>query len=606
MSTQVRRRTQDSGRAPAPPPKSGGMRRLYWGALSGQWRGGLVLLACSVLEGLPAFFSGRLVEMAVNSGFAAGRPGLGITWLAVFGLASFTGAFGSRLVWRQLGKVVEPLRDALVTAVVRGVLHDPAPPRNGPDASGVARITQHVEVVRDATGGLLVQARAMVVTTAAAIAGLVTIAGSLVLPVAVPVVLALVGFAALLPSLARRQRALTLSDERTSAAIGSIVGGVRDVVACGAEPVAARKVDQAVTEQAAAAVRVARSGALRTLIVSLGGFAPLVLALALAPSMVARGELTAGAALGALVYLATSMQPALRGLASTASIVVLRLLVALRRISETTEVPEPRPAAGDPEGSGLTVRGLSFRWGAAPEPVVRDLDLELPPGEHLAVVGPSGIGKSTLAGLLTGLLDPQHGRVLLGGIPVGELTDRPRHVVLVPQQAYVFAGTLRDNLALFCAGATDEHLTTAVEAVGAGALLERLGGLDGELGHGAEGLSAGEAQLIALARAYAAPAGIAVLDEATSALDPAAEVRAERAFATRGGTLVVIAHRLSSAIRAHRVLLLDGQETLLGSHRELVATAPHYAEMMRAWLPSTPGVTLSTNPLDDRPVTGIR
>lgn len=559
--------------------------RLYWNALAGQWRGGLVLLACSVLEGLPAFFSGRLVELAVNSGFAVGKPGVGLGWLGVFGLAALAGAFGSRLVWWQLGKVVEPLRDALVTAVVRGVLHDPAPPRSGPDARGVARITQHVEVVRDATGGLLVQARGMVVTTAAAVAGLVTVAGSLALPVVVPVLVALAGFAALLPSLARRQRALTLADEGTAATTGSIFAGMRDVVACGAEPVAALTADHAMDRQATAAVRVARSAALRSVIVALGGFVPLVLALALAPSMVARGELTAGAALGALVYLATTLQPALRGLAATASTVVLRLLVALRRLAETTAPPERRPATESPAGLGLTVRGLTFRWGAAPEPVVRGLNLDLRPGEHLAVVGPSGIGKSTLAGLLTGLLEPQHGEVRLGGVRVGQLADRPRHLVLVPQQAYIFAGTLRENLSLFHPEASDRRLVAAAEAVGAAPLLARLGGLDAELGHGADGLSAGEAQLLALARAYAAPAGVVVLDEATSTLDPTAEVHAERAFAARGGTLVVIAHRLSSAVRAHRVLLMDGRETLLGRHDELLAAAPRYAEMMRAWLP---------------------
>jgi len=433
-----------------------------------------------------------------------------------------------------------------------------------------------------------VQARAMIVTTAGAIAGLISVAGALTVPVLVPVLLALAGFAALLPSLARRQRALTLADEHTSATAGSIVAGVRDIVACGAEPVAALTADEALAGQAAAAVRVARSGALRSLVVALGGFVPLVLALALAPGMVARGELTAGAALGALVYLATTLQPALRGLAATASTVVLRVLVALRRLAETSAAPEPRPATGIPAGPELRVHDLTFRWGAAPEPVVRGLHLSLRPGDHLAVVGPSGIGKSTLAGLLTGLLPPQHGWVRLGGVPIAEVADRPRRVVLVPQQAYVFTGTVRENLALFRPEAGDRLLIAAAHAVGAGNLLARLGGLDGGLGHDAEGLSAGEAQLIALARAYASAAGIVVLDEATSALDPAAEVRAERAFADRGGVLVVIAHRLSSAVRARRVLLMDGRETVLGSHAELVGV-PRYAEMMRAWLPETAG-----------------
>ena len=562
-----------------------GLRRLYWAALGGQWRGGVVLLACSVLEGLPAFFSGRLVELAVDRGFAAGRPGIGLGWLGLFGLAAVVGALGSRLVWQQLGNVVEPLRDALVTAVVRGVLHDESPPRNQPDASGVARITQHVETVRDATAGLLVQARRMLVTTGSAIAGLVTVAGALVLPVAVPVVAALAGFACLLPSLARRQRALTLADEHTAATAGASLAGIRDIVACGAEPVAALTMYEAVDAQAAAAVRVARSSALRSLLISLGGFVPLLLALALAPGMVADGRLTAGAALGALVYLATTMQPALRGLAATAGTVVLRLLVALRRLAETADVPGRADGTAVPHGTDVRVHGLTFGWGAMAEPVVRELDLGLQPGDHLAVVGPSGIGKSTLAGLLTGMLVPQHGRVLLGGVPVRDVPADLRHelMALIPQEAYVFAGTVRDNLGLFAPAADDDVLLHAADAVGAGELVRRLGGLDGTIGHAGEGVSAGEAQLIALARVFAGSAKVVILDEATSHLDPVAEARAERAFAARGGVLVVIAHRLSSALRADRVLVMDGRETVLGRHEELIATSPRYAELMQAW-----------------------
>jgi len=442
-------------------------RRLYWSALAGQWRGGVVLLGCSLLEGVPAFFSGRLVELSVDRGFSVGAPDAGLGWLALFGLAAVLGAFGARMVWHQLGKVVEPLRDALVTAVVRGVLHDDSPPRNQPDSSGVARITQHVEVVRDATAGLLVQARGMLVTTASALAGLVTVAGALVVPVAVPVIASLVAFVCLLPSLARRQRALALADEHTAATAGASLAGMRDIVACGAEPIAALAMYDAVDKQANAAIRVARSSAIRALVISLGGFIPLLLALALAPGLVARGELTAGAALGALVYLATTMQPALRGLAATAGTVVLRLLVALRRLAETAELPDVSDGTATPRGTDVQVHGLTFGWGATAEPVVRGLDLSLRPGEHLAVVGPSGIGKSTLAGLLTGMLVPQEGRVLLGGVPVRDVPAALRHelVALIPQEAYVFAGTVRDNVSLFAPHPSDRALVEAALAV---------------------------------------------------------------------------------------------------------------------------------------------
>lgn len=561
--------------------------RLYWTTLAAQWRGALVLLGCSVLESVPAFLSGRLVERSVNAGFAAGRPALGMAWLAVFGAVAVLGAFGSRLVWQRLGRIIEPLRDALVGAVVGGVLHGEAPQRTRSDASGVARITQHVEVVRDATAGLLVQARGMVVTTVAALAGVFSVAGNLAWLVTGPVLLAVAAFCGLLPTLARRQRALTLADERTAESAGTVLAGMRDVVACGAEPLAVASVYGEIGVQSRAAVRMGVATALRTLVVAVGGFVPLLLVLAFAPGMVAAGQLTAGAALGSVVYLSATLQPALQGLASTASTVVLRLLVALRRLGESCPPRQDGGGVAEPRGGTVSVRRVTFGWGEHAEPVVRDLDLELPPGEYLAVVGPSGIGKSTLAGLLTGMLAPQRGRVLLGGEPVGDLRPALRHrlVAFTPQESYLFAGTVRENLALLAPSATDADLLAAAEIVGAGELVERLGGLYGELGHAAGGLSAGQAQLLSLVRLYASPARVIVLDEATAHLDPAAEARAEWAFAERGGVLVVIAHRLSSALRARRVLLLDGGDAVLGSHEELLTTAPRYAELMRAWSP---------------------
>ncbi|NKQ55405.1 ABC transporter ATP-binding protein [Amycolatopsis sp. K13G38] len=555
--------------------------RLYRTTLAAQWRGALALAACSIAEGLPAFVSGRLVQQSVDRGFAARDPYTGVLWLLVFGVVALIGAFGTRLVWRQLGTLVEPVRDALVTAVVRGVLHDPSPPRNQPDASAVARITQHVEVVRDATAGLLVQARGMLVTTGAALIGLLTIAGELAWLVAIPVVLALVLFACLLPTLTRRQRAVTMADEGTAEVAGTVLVGMRDVVASGGESVAALELHDVIDRQAKAATRMANATGLRTLVIALGGLVPLVLVLLVAPGMVAAGRLTAGAALGSLVYLSTSLQPALQGLAATSSTVILRLMVALRRIEEVTVIPPERAGTGTPRDETVEARGLTFGWGRHAEPIVRDLDLRLRAGDHLAVVGPSGIGKSTLAALLTGMVAPQAGLVLLGGVPVREVRPSLLHklVALVPQETYLFAGTVRENLALFAPRATDEQLLEAVRAVHADEVVARLGGLYG----GVTDLSAGEAQLLGLARVYASPALVVILDEATSNLDPAAEARAERAFTERDGILIVIAHRLSSAVRAKRVLVMDGRETLLGSHEELLNSSPRYAALMRAW-----------------------
>ncbi|WP_091456759.1 ATP-binding cassette domain-containing protein [Actinokineospora iranica] len=560
--------------------------RAYWRGLGGHWRAWSALLACSLLEALPAFLSGRLVQRAVDDGFAVGRLGVGLAWLAGFAVAAVVGAFGARLVWQRLGVVIEPLRDSLVRLVVGGVLHDPAPPRGGPDAAGVARITQHVEVIRDATAGLLVQARGLVVTVVGALAGVTAMAGELAWLVAVPVVAALAVFVALLPTLARRQRALALADEHTAGTVGGVLTGMRDVVACGARDVAAGEVRAAVRAQAGAAVRMATAAASRTLVIAVGAFLPLVLVLLSAPAAVSHGSLTAGAVLGTLVYLTGTLTPALHSLAATASTVVLRLLVALRRLDEV-HPPPPTVGTEKPAHGVITVRALTHRWGEHAEPVLRDLDLDLAPGDHLAVVGPSGIGKSTLAGILTGTLLPTSGEVRLGGVPVTDIDPAHRHrlIAFTPQESYIFAGTVRENLSLLAPTADDRHLQAAADAVGAANLIHRLGGLSALLDHAGAGLSAGERQLLALTRVYASPATIVVLDEATANLDPPTEAQAEHAFATRDGILIVIAHRLTSAIRAPQVLLMDGRETHLGDHPTLLATSPAYAALMHAWAP---------------------
>ncbi|MCP2166071.1 ATP-binding cassette domain-containing protein [Goodfellowiella coeruleoviolacea] len=610
--------------------------RWYLRTLGAQWRSVLALLGWSVLESVPALVSGRLVALAVDRGFAAGAVWTGLGWLALFGALSVLGALGSRLVFHSLGGVLEPLRDALVTAVVRASLHGGDARWRPADTRVVALVTRHVEVVRDVTAGLLVQSRSLLVVTVAALVGMVGVAAGLAGLVLVPVVVTAVLYAVLLRALVRRQRALVLAEETTAGAAGAVLAGLRDVVACGAEPVAEAVVRQEISGQAAAAARLGDANAVRTLVVALGGLAPLLLVLAVAPGMVADGRLSVGAVLGVVVYLTGSVQPALRGLAETTGAAVLRLAVTLRRLAEVPAAGgaderrcgrggEPgrrrgpvgggRPAG--PSGGDLVVRGLTFGWGARAEPVVRDLDLTVPWGEHLAVVGPSGIGKSTLASLVTGLLPAERGEVLLGGVAVTSIDPAVRHraVMLIPQEAYVFTGTVRENLALFAGpglsdvedaghpagfslldndvllsggpaeglSSFDGLLLAAARAVGAAGLVARLGGLDGMVVPGE--LSSGEAQLIALARVYASPAGVVVLDEATSRLDPAAEAVAERAFARRGGTLVVIAHRLSSAVRADRVLVMDGGPPVVGRHEELLATSPTYAELMRAWAP---------------------
>ncbi|MEV6241312.1 ABC transporter ATP-binding protein [Lentzea sp. NPDC051838] len=560
--------------------------RFYLSTLAGHRRGVLILLGWSTLEGVPAFFGGKLVGTAVDQGFARGEPLSGVLWLLAFAALAVAGALGQRQVFARLGAVVEPMRDALVTQVVKGVLNDPTH-RRTPDASAVAMITRHVEVVRDATAGVLVQARALLVTTIAALIGLATTAAALIWLVVLPIVSALVLFGLMLPSLAKRQRDAVMADERTAEASGAVLTGLRDVAACHASNEAYKDIATQINQQARATINVAWANSLRATVIAIGGFTPVVLLVAFAPPLVASGELTTGAVLAAVVYLTNSVNPALHGLARTTSTVVMRLMVALKRLQEAAPRQAGEPGRETPSNGEFVLKDVTFGWSSDAEPVVRGLSLALKPGDHLAVVGPSGIGKSTMASLLTGLMPPDFGTVLFGGAPVDLVVPAVRHhaIALIPQETYLFTGTVRENLALLAPWSTDSDLVDAVKKVGAKPLLDSLGGLDAPLGHAGEGLSAGEAQLLALARVYVTSASVVILDEATSHLDPAAEARVERAFAQRDGILVVIAHRLSSALRANRVLVMDGGTPLLGTHQHLLKTSALYGRLMLAWDP---------------------
>jgi ATP-binding cassette subfamily C protein len=482
-----------------------------------------------------------------------------------------------------LGDLVEPFRDDLVRRTVRGALRRGVAGHQ--DDGAVARLTRQVEIVRDTYAGLIVVVRGFVVMVVGAVVGLLSLAPVILVLVLPPFLLGLGTFLTTLGMASARQRAYVRSDERLATAAWGVIAGTRDVVACGGEEHAANLVARRITEQAAAERALARVGAVRTLCFALGGWLPVLVLLAAGPWLVRRG-LTAGAVMGGLLYVLGGLQPALASLIQGMGGSGLRFVVTLGRILDATAHGAAVEDRGNPPrtaGYELALHGITFAYGPHAEPVLRNLDFTVPEGEHLAIVGPSGIGKSTLAGLLCGLLRPDTGTVTLGGAPVVELTaDRLAGVrVLIPQEAYIFAGTVWENLTYLHPGATPAEVDHAVTAVGADRLVAVLGGL--RVSVTPTELSAGERQLLSLVRAYLSPAPVVVLDEATCHLDPPAERRAEEAFARRSGTLIVIAHRMSSALRARRILVLDGIDATLDDHANLMSVSPLYRELSGHW-----------------------
>jgi len=264
-----------------------------------------------------------------------------------------------------------------------------------------------------------------------------------------------------------------------------------------------------------------------------------------------------------------------------------RIQAAAERLGDLLDEPEmpPEPRRADrteaAEGS-LAFQGVSF--GYDPDrPVIRDLAFTIAPGEVVGLAGPSGAGKTTVAGLVCGFYPPDSGRVLVAGEPAGTGAAGSR-IALVSPSPHLFQGSIRDNLVYGRPEATDEEIRPVLELVEADRFVERLPrGLDTPVGEGADVLSAGQKQRLALARGILAGRPILILDEATSGIDLWSERRIWRRLRERlqGTTILVITHRLHLMRHTDRVLVLvDGRLQEEGPHRELAARGGYYASCL--------------------------
>ncbi|MFD7794957.1 ATP-binding cassette domain-containing protein [Streptomyces sp. NPDC059759] len=566
----------------------------------------------SLLESAQTFLGGYGVARSLDDGFLAGRTGTGLLWLCVAAGATLLGGFAVRQVFRGLADLVEPFRDGLMRRAVDQALGAAlAEPARADPTAAVSRLTHQTEIARDSFAGLVLTARSFVFTTAGALLGMASLDPALLIVVLPPLLAGLVLFLSTFPPMAAAQRAYLDADEALSALSGQVAAGLRDVAACGARTRIAAEIGRLIAVEARLSRKLARWAAVRSFALGVAGRLPLVALLAATPLLI-EGGLTAGALLGALTYLVQALLPALHALMTAVGTAGTRLLVVLERFTDQSDCPappipaaqpldEPRahpsgrlpadtPRPARPARSGRSgrrpaaeLRGVTFAYGTGARPVLRELDLTVEDGEHLVIVGPSGIGKSTLTSLLAGILTPDAGSVRVAGAvpgPDGPAQPQPRRTLL-PQRAYVFSGTVGENLAYFRPDASRADLDRTTRLLGLEDLVRRLGGLHGRVDPRL--LSLGECQQLAVGRAYVSPAPLLLLDEATCHLDPETEERTERVLAERPGTLVLVAHRISSALRADRVLVLDGDRALCAPHDALLAESELYRDLVGRW-----------------------
>jgi len=331
-------------------------------------------------------------------------------------------------------------------------------------------------------------------------------------------------------------------------------------------------------------------------LIEFAGIASSALIIGIGGWLVHRGTVSLGTVVAFVLLLANLFDPVqqlsqLYNTLQSAAAALHKLFGILDATPDVDEVATPTdlPATGD-----VVVNNITFSYAAGSRPALENVNLTLTAGTRLALVGPTGAGKSTLAKLMARLYDPQSGSVSFGGVDLRQasMEDLRRRIVVIPQEGFLFDGSVRDNLLIAKPTATESELLRALDNIGLRERFEALPeGLDTQVRERGSRLSAGERQLVALSRAALVDPAVLVLDEATSNLDPGTEMLVEAALEKLmvGRSVIVVAHRLSTVQRADKIAVVaDAKISEIGTHDELVALNGHYALLASTWNKTQP------------------
>jgi ATP-binding cassette subfamily B protein len=331
-------------------------------------------------------------------------------------------------------------------------------------------------------------------------------------------------------------------------------------------------------------------------LIEFAGIASSALIVGLGGILVHRGSVSLGTVVAFVLLLATLFDPVqqLSQLYNTLQSAAASLHKLFAIIDAQPDVEESTQPISLPSNGDVVVDSITFAYAGSNKPALDSVSVVLDAGTRLALVGPTGAGKSTLAKLMARLYDPQEGSVSFGGVNLRDasMEDLRRRIVVIPQEGFLFDGSVRDNLLIAKPDATEAELLGALDRLGLRERFEALPeGLDTEVRERGSRLSAGERQLVALSRAALVDPAVLVLDEATSNLDPGTEMLIEAALEKLmvGRSVIVVAHRLSTVQRADKIAVVaDARISEIGTHDELVALDGHYALLATTWNKTQP------------------